>query len=50
VLNELINKMQPANITLAAGRNLSASERDIYRADCCAKLLNELVDKKSIKR
>jgi len=50
VLDELINKMQPANITLAAGRNLSANERNIYRADCCAKLLGELVDKKSIKR
>lgn len=50
VLDELIVKVQPANITLAAGRALSAEERDIYRADCSAKLLGELVDKKSIKR
>jgi protein arginine kinase len=50
VLDDLIVKVQPANISLAAGRSLTPDERDVYRADCCYKLLNELVDKKSIKR
>lgn len=50
MLDELIVKVQPANITLAAGRTLTADERDIYRADCSAKLLAEIVDKKSLKR
>lgn len=50
VLDELIVKVQPANISLAAGRTLSAEERDIYRADCTAKILDELVDKNSVKR
>ncbi|MDD4002670.1 MAG: protein arginine kinase [Clostridia bacterium] len=48
-ISELIVKVQPANITLAAGRALSAEERDIYRADCAAKLLDEIVDKNSLK-
>lgn len=50
VLDDLIVKVQPANITKSAGRTLSAEERDIYRADFSAKLLSELVDKKSLKR
>ena len=48
-INELIVRVQPANITLAAGRSLSAEERDIYRADCSAKVLDEIVDKNSLK-
>lgn len=49
-IDELITRVQPANITLAAGRALTAEERDIYRAQCSAKLLEEIVDKKSIKK
>lgn len=49
ILDELIVKVQPANIMLTAGRTLSSDERDMYRADCTAKILDELVDKKSLK-
>jgi protein arginine kinase len=49
-IDDLIVRVQPANITLAAGRTLTAEERDIYRAECSAKLLEEIVDKKSLKK
>ncbi len=39
-LDELIVKMQPANIMLAAGAELSAEQRDVYRAEFVAKALS----------
>lgn len=50
IVDELVVKLQPANISLAAGRVLTDLERDIYRADCTSKILNELVDKQSFNK
>ncbi len=44
-VDELTVKMRPSNITAAAGRRLTASERDAYRAQYVAKYLNRITDK-----
>lgn len=41
-LDEIITKVQPANIILAAGKQLSALERDIYRAEFVGKALKAI--------
>lgn len=42
-LDEIITKVQPASIMLAAGKQLSAEERDIYRAEFVAKALKAIL-------
>ena len=42
LLDEILVKVQPANITKAAGRELSAEERDVYRADFVANALTAI--------
>lgn len=41
-IDELVVKMRPSNITAAAGRQLSATERDVYRAQCTGKTLKKI--------
>lgn len=41
-LDEIITKVQPANIMLAAGKQLTSEERDIYRAEFVAKALKSI--------
>ena len=41
-LDEIIVKVQPANIILAAGKQLTSVERDIYRAEFVAKALKTI--------
>ena len=41
-LDEIIAKVQPANIILAAGKQLTAQERDIYRAEFVSKALRAI--------
>ena len=41
-LDEIIVKVQPANIILAAGKQLTSIERDIYRAEFVAKALKTI--------
>ena len=42
-LDEIIVKVQPANIILAAGKQLTSIERDIYRAEFVAKALKTII-------
>lgn len=42
LLDDVVVKMQPANITLMAGRELSPRERDAYRAEYVSKALLSL--------
>lgn len=42
VLDDVVVKMQPANITLMAGREISPRERDAYRAEYVSKTLLSL--------
>lgn len=44
-IDNLINIMSPANITAAASRQLTASERDMYRAEYVAKHIKEMIKK-----
>lgn len=41
-LDDLVVKLSPSNITAAASQNLTALERDIYRAQCCKKEFEKL--------
>ena len=40
-VDELCVKMRPSNINAAAGRELTAEERDVYRAQFTAKYLKK---------
>ncbi len=42
LMEEILVKVQPANITKAAGRELTAEERDVYRADFVANALTAI--------
>lgn len=41
-IDDLVLKLSPANITSAAGRSLTPTERDVYRAQYCAKELKKM--------
>ena len=41
-IDELSVKLSPSNITAAAGRQLSPSERDAYRAQVCVKTFRNM--------
>lgn len=41
-IDDLVLKLRPANINAAADRQLSPMERDVYRAQYCAKTLKKL--------
>ena len=41
VLDDLVVKLSPSNITAAAGKPLTPTERDVYRAQYCAKELKK---------
>lgn len=43
-IDELVVKMRPANITAAASRQLTAIERDIYRAEYVTKHLKQITE------
>lgn len=41
-IDELIVKMKPSNLNLAANRELTSAERDVYRAEAASKKIREL--------
>lgn len=41
-IDDLVKKLSPSNITAAAGKPLTATERDVYRAQYCAKELKKI--------
>ena len=41
-IDDLVVKLSPSNITAAASQLLTATERDIYRAQCCKKALEKM--------
>ena len=41
-IDELVVKLSPSNITAAADRPLTPLERDVYRAEACAKALKKI--------
>lgn len=43
LIDDLVVKMRPSNITAAAQRQLSAVERDMYRAEAVGKYLKKLI-------
>ncbi|MCD8372544.1 MAG: ATP--guanido phosphotransferase [Clostridia bacterium] len=46
-IDDIVTKMQPYNINKAAGKNLSAEERDIYRADYAGSHIKALCDREN---
>ena len=45
-IDEIVTRMRPYNINKSAGRNLSASERDVYRAEYVGEHIRRLAQKK----
>ena len=43
-LDDLVVKLSPSNITAAAAQQLTATERDVYRAQCCKKALLKMTN------
>ena len=41
-IDDLVLKLSPSNITAAAGKSLTATERDVYRAQYCVKELKKM--------
>ena len=41
-IDDLVLKLSPSNITAAAGKPLTSTERDVYRAQYCAKELKKM--------
>ena len=41
-IDDLVIKLTPSNITAAAGKQLTALERDVYRAQYCAKKIRKM--------
>ena len=43
-IDDLVVKLSPSNITAAAAQQLTATERDVYRAQCCQKALKKMTN------
>ncbi len=41
-IDDLVVKLSPSNITAAAAQQLTATERDVYRAQCCKKAFENM--------
>ena len=41
-IDDLVVKLSPSNITAAAAQQLTATERDVYRAQCCRKAFENM--------